>query len=136
MLTQTFLEQLSFKTIGCAIEVHRLMGPGLLESVYHECMMEELRLQNINAVSKPWVPLDYKKVRLKSKLQMDILVEGQLVVELKSVETMIPVYKAQILSHMKLTSKYKGLLINFNCEIIKSNIFAMVQKPFFELPRN
>lgn len=135
MLTQTQLEQISFKTIGCIIEVHKNLGPGLLESVYHACLLEELRLKNIQVDDHPYVPIIYKSNFLGGKLQMDMLVENEIVVELKSVETMIPLYKAQLITYLKLAGKHKGLLINFNCEIVKEQIVNLVTPSFFELPK-
>jgi GxxExxY protein len=100
MISQTYLETLSYKVIGCIFEVHRYLGPGLLESVYQACLMEELRLSEISAVEKPYVPIIYKNTLLGGKFQMDILIEDLLVLELKAVEAMIPLYKAQLITYL------------------------------------
>jgi GxxExxY protein len=135
MCTQTYLEQLSFSTIGCMLEVHRNLGPGLLESVYHSCLLEEFRLQGIQAADKPYVPIFYKNQFLGGKLQMDILVEDALVIELKAVELMIPLYKAQLLTYLKLSGKHKGILVNFNSELIKDQMHSLVRPSFYDLPK-
>ena len=135
MITQTYLEQLSFKVIGCIVEVHKFLGPGLLESIYHACLLQELKNQHIQAVDHPYVPIFYKNNFLGGKLQMDILVEDVLILELKSVEAMLPLFKAQLLSYIKLSGKHKGLLINFNSELVKDQIVSLVTPSFFELPR-
>ena len=135
MLTQTYLEELTYTVAGCIIEVHRTLGPGLLESVYHSCLLEELRLRKIEAVDHPYVPIFYKTNFLGGKLQMDLLVENELVLELKSVEAMIPLYKAQVITYLKLSGKHKGLLINFNSEKVKDQIVNVVIPAFFDLPK-
>ncbi len=135
MTTQTYLEDLSFKVTGCIIEVHKTLGAGLLESVYHACLLEELRLNNIMTEDRPYVPIFYKSNFLGGKLQMDILVENELVLELKSVETMIPLFKAQLITYLKLSGKHKGLLVNFNCELVKEQITNLVIPDFFKLPK-
>ena len=135
MITQTFLENLSFNVMGCILEVHRHLGPGLLESVYHACLLEELKLQKISISDRPYVPIFYKNNFLGGKLQMDILVEDSLVIELKSVEIMIPLYKAQLLSYLKLSGKHKGLLVNFNCELVKEQTYNLVTPSFFQLSK-
>ncbi len=135
MITQAFLEELSYRVIGCIVEVHRHLGPGLLESVYHSCLLQELFMQNISVADKPIVPVIYKNKNLGGKLQMDMLVENTLVLELKSVELMNPIYKAQLISYLKLSGMHKGLLINLNSELVKDQIFNVVTKSFFELPK-
>jgi len=135
MLTQHYLEDLSYKVIGCIIEVHKHLGPGLLESIYHSCLLEELKIKNINAVDHPYVPVIYKDNFLGGKLQMDILVEDTLILELKAVETMIALYKFQLLSYIKLSGRHKGLLVNFNSVVVKDQIISLVAPSFFLLPK-
>ncbi len=134
MLTKSYLQDLSYNIIGCAIEVHRQIGPGLLESVYEMCFKEELRLNGLSVQSQVYVPVLYKKSNLGGTLKIDLLIENQIIVELKAVENMIPLYNAQLLSYLKLADKQKGLLINFNCEVIKDQLTSMVTDKFLHLP--
>ena len=108
------LEPLTKRIIGCAIEVHRNLGPGLLESVYQDCLLVELADANLKVESGRPVPLFYKGRRLKDHLKLDLLVEDSVVVELKAVDRMHPVYQAQVITYLKLSGYPAGLLINFN----------------------
>ena len=132
-MTKTELNDLIYKVNGAAIEVHRALGPGLLESVYHKCLKHELSLRKINFTSELEVPVDYKDLELDVQLRCDFFIENILVVELKAVEGILPVHEAQILTYMKLLNVPKGLLINFNC----TNIYKHGQRTFVnELYRN
>jgi len=133
--TQRMITDISYKIIGCAIEVHKLLGPGLLESVYQTCLVEELKMRGLNVQSEMVIPILYKGKNLGGQLRLDLLVEDLIIVELKAVEEMIPLYQAQLLSYLKLTSKPKGLLINFLCENIRSQMVSMVTKEFELLPK-
>lgn len=135
MLTQKAINDLAYRVVGCAIEVHKIMGPGLLESVYQKCMLKELNLNGINAVQQYRIPLLYKGEDLDSELIIDILAEGSLVVELKSVEKTLPIHKAQLLTYLKLAGKPKGLLINFNTENITASLVPIVTDIFAALPK-
>jgi len=115
-------EELSQKVVGAAIEVHRHLGPGLLESVYEECLCRELSLRELSFRRQVELPVVYKGVRLDAGLRMDLLVEEQLVVELKSVEKLTPVHEAQVLTYMKLSKNRVGLLINFNVGLLKHGL--------------
>ena len=97
-MTQKSINELAYKVVGCAIEVHKIMGPGLLESIYQKCMLKELSLSNINARQEYRIPLIYKGEDINSELIIDILVNDCLVVELKSVEKTLPIHKAQLLT--------------------------------------
>ena len=108
------LNELSGKILDAAIEVHRILGPGLLEIVYETCLSKELALRSIAYKRQVLIPIIYKECSLNFDLKLDILVEDLIVVELKSVDNIHPVFKAQLLSHLKLTNKKLGLLINFN----------------------
>ena len=108
------LDELTEKIIACAIEVHRILGPGLLESVYRECLVIELRRQRLRVESERHVPLDYKGERICGALKLDLLVEGRVVVELKAVEHLLPIHQAQVITYLKLTGHPAGLLMNFN----------------------
>jgi GxxExxY protein len=135
MITQKYINQISYQVIGCAMEVHKQLGPGLLESVYEECMIEELRFKGLAVQAQQKVPLFYRGKALKTELRLDIIVNDLVILELKAVETMIPLYKAQLLSYLKLSSKPKGLLINFHCENIREQLVALVTDEFSKLPK-
>ena len=125
-MTQKYLDELTFKVIGAAIEVHKNMGSGLLESVYQQCMIEELTNRNINFVSEFKVPVVYKGKELDIEFRCDLFVENCLIVELKSVSEIKPIHDAQVLNYMNLLKVPKGIIINFNC----FNIFREGQKTF------
>ena len=125
-MTQKYLDELTFNVIGAAIEVHKNMGSGLLESVYQQCMIEELSNRNINFVSEFKVPVVYKGKELDIEFRCDLFVENCLVVELKSVSEIKPIHDAQVLNYMNLLKVPKGIIINFNC----FNIFREGQKTF------
>ena len=126
MITKKELDELTYKIIGAAIEVHKSLGAGLLESVYHKCLKKELALRDLSHTSEFLVPVNYKGIEVDTELRCDFLVEDQIVLELKAVEAMAPVFEAQILTYMKLLEKPKGILINFNCV----NLFKKGQKTF------
>ena len=108
------LNELTRRIIGCAIEVHKQLGPGLLESAYEECLSYELTINGMFNERQVPVPVVYKEVKLDVGYRMDILVEREVVVELKSIEYLTPVHDAQILTHLKFAKKRIGLLMNFN----------------------
>lgn len=126
VVTQKYLDELTYEVVGAAIEVHKIMGRGLLESVYHQCMIEELIHRKINFLTELKVPVIYKGKELKIDFRCDLFVENCLVVELKAVQEFNVVYEAQLLTYMKLLKAPKGILLNFNC----SNIFKQGQKTF------
>ncbi|PYJ02043.1 MAG: GxxExxY protein [Verrucomicrobia bacterium] len=107
-------DELSHTVIGAAIEVHRLKGPGLIESIYEKCLMRELSLRNLAAVNQRVVRIEYKGFVFEEPLRFDVLVDGCLLLELKSVQEILPIHKAQLLSYMKLLDVPVGLLINFH----------------------
>jgi GxxExxY protein len=125
-ITQKYLNDLTFQVIGSAIDVHKQMGRGLLESVYHECMKEELKRRNIGFHTELVIPAHYYEKKLNVKFRCDLLVENCLVVELKAVKAFTSEFEAKLLNHMRLLNCPKGILINFNC----SNIFYEGQKTF------
>ncbi|MCK5564304.1 MAG: GxxExxY protein [Planctomycetes bacterium] len=118
--------ELSKKVIGCAIEVHKTLGPGLLESAYQYCLCHELRLNNINFQTEKKLPVIYKGDQLDCGYRIDVLVENEIIVELKSVEQLMPIHEAQILSYMKLANIKQGLLINFNVPLLKDGLKSFV----------
>jgi GxxExxY protein len=115
-------EELTQAIIGAAIEVHRVLGPGLLESAYEECLCHELSLRGLAYERQVPLPVVYKGVRLDCGYRMDIVVEGRVVVELKTVETLLPVHEARLLTHLRLSSRRVGLLFNFNAETLKEGM--------------
>ncbi len=119
-------DELSTKVIGCAIEVHRNLGPGLLESAYEQCLSYELMQAGIGHQIQKEISVDYKGITLDSAYKADIVVEDKLIVELKAVDKASPVYEAQILTYMKLTNIKTGLLINFNVKLLKDGIRRFV----------
>jgi GxxExxY protein len=125
-ITKTYLKNLVYQVNGAAIEVHKALGPGLLESVYHKCMAVELGLRGIAYHSEMIVPVHYKGLEIATELWCDFFVEGVLVVELKAVESVLPVHEAQLITYLKLLKAPEGLLINFNT----TNIFTKGQKTF------
>src|ERR1035437_1047298 len=114
-LTQKHLDELTYEVVGAAMEVHKTMGRGLLESVYHECMKEELMHRKINFYTEFKIPIPEKEKELNIDFRCDLFVENCLVVELKAVNEMIPTFEAQLLTYMKLLKAPKSILINFNC---------------------
>lgn len=120
------LNQLSKEILAAAITVHKEMGPGLLESVYELCLLKELQLRGIIAENQVLVPLFYKGEQLNKDFKIDILVENEIVIELKAVDMLLPVHDAQIISYLKLTNKKLGFLINFNVSLLKEGFNRFV----------
>jgi GxxExxY protein len=108
--------------IGCAIEVHKTLGPGLLESAYEECLFYELKNKGLDVLRQKAVPVIYKEIKLECGYRIDLLVENKIIIELKVVDTFNPVHEAQILTYMKFSGKSIGLLINFNVTLLKNGI--------------
>jgi GxxExxY protein len=129
------LDELTYEVIGAAILVHKEMGRGLLESVYHQCMIEEMKDRKINFLTELKIPTIYKGKELQLDFRCDLFVENCLVVELKAVNEMNPAYEAQLLTYMKLLKAPKGLLINFNSDhIFKNGQKTYVSEHFKSLP--
>ena len=134
-VTKKYLNELTYKVIGCAIEVHKHLGPGLLESVYEKCFLKELTLQAIGFKTQVWVPLQYKGLELDTELRLDVLVEEILCVELKAQEGLLPIHDAILLSYMQMLQKPKGILINFHClNIFKGGQKTLINNLFSLLP--
>jgi len=119
-------DELSKSIIGAAIEVHKNLGPGLLESTYEECLCYELTQKGIIFEKQKGLPITYKKVKLDCGYRVDILVEKLVIVELKSVECIEEIHKAQLLTYLKLSDLWLGLIINFNVPILKNGIIRLV----------
>lgn len=126
MITQKYLDELTYEVVGAAIEVHKTMGRGLLESLYHQCLIEKLKHRKINFLTEFKIPVLYKNKELETEFRCDLYIEKCLVVELKSVQEITNVFEAQLLTYMKLLKCPKGILINFNC----NNIFKEGQKTY------
>jgi GxxExxY protein len=116
------LNQLTGDVIGAAIEVHKTLGPGLLESIYERCLSHELTLRNISFKSQAELPVEYKGTKFDFGLRLDILIPGKLIVELKACESLLPIHEAQLLTYLKLAGIRAGLLINFNVPLLKEGI--------------
>jgi len=120
--------ELSSQILDAAILVHREMGPGLLESVYEVCLQKELELRGIRAVSQVLLPLFYRGIELDMEFRIDLLVENEIIIELKAVEVLLPVHEAQIISYLKLANKSLGFLINFNERLLKHGFKRFVNE--------
>jgi len=116
------INQITEKILGCAIEVHKRLGPGLLESAYEECLAYELKSIGLKISRQVAVPVVYKDIKLECGYRIDVLVEDTVIIELKSIEAFAPVHEAQILTYMKFANKTIGLLINFNVTLLKNGI--------------
>ena len=119
-------DQLSNRVIGCALHVHRTLGPGLLESAYEQCLAHELSQSGIGFKLQWPLPVEYKGIKLDCGYRVDLFVDDELIVELKSVDKITGIHKAQLLTYMKLSEVKVGLLINFNVEILKNGIKRFV----------
>lgn len=136
-ITQKYLDELTYKIIGCAIEVHKHLGPGLLESVYEKCFIHELGLRELHYQSQQKVPVSYKNIHLDAELRFDVLVENLIIVELKSIDGILPIHEAVLLTYLKMLSKPKGIIINFNCtNIFKEGQKTLVNEFYAALPKN
>src|ERR1700741_4363166 len=119
--------EFSHIVIGLAIDVHRELGPRLLESAYEECLAYELKRSSIRFIRQEPVPITYKGLHLECGYRLDLLIEDRLVVELKSVDELLPIFDAQVLTYMKLANKSVGLLINFNVPVLKMGLKRFVR---------
>jgi GxxExxY protein len=119
------INDLTGQVIGAAIEVHRELGPGLLESIYEECLCKELELRKIPFEKQKPIPINYKGAPINGVYKLDIVVDGRLILELKACETLLPIHEAQLLTYLKLTGIQIGLLINFNLPVLKNGIRSL-----------
>ena len=127
-MTPEELNQLSAKVLDAAMMVHKVMGPGLLEAVYHHCLIDELRSRGILVETMVPVPLFYRGNSLEKEYIIDLLIENEIILELKSIEGILPVHEAQIISYLKLADKRLGFLINFNVPLLKQGFRRFVNK--------
>jgi GxxExxY protein len=132
-LTKKYINDLSYHVVGVAIEVHKILGPGLLESVFEKCLLHELNLRGIKTSKEIIIPMKYKVILIETELRADLLVENVLIFELKAVETILPIHKAQLLTYLNLMKLPKGLLINFHSLNITVSLVPLITKYFDEL---
>ena len=120
------LNKITEAIIGAAMNVHRALGPGLLESAYEACVLHELAQVGLKVVQQKPLPVIYRGVTLDCGYRLDLMVEGEVIVEIKSIEKLLPIHKAQLMSYLKLAGCNVGLLINFNVEVLKQGIQRVV----------
>ncbi|MFN3753147.1 GxxExxY protein [Flavobacterium sp.] len=132
-MTKKEVTQLSYDIVGCAITVHKTLGPGLLESVYEKCLKEELEFQGFKVETQQKVKLEYRNVQIETELRLDLLVNDTIIVEIKSIENLLPVHEAQLLTYMSLLEKPQGLLINFYTDNITKSVKPLVNEYFKNL---
>jgi GxxExxY protein len=128
MLEKDQLDQITRRIIGAAIEVHKAVGPGLLESAYQACLAYEVRQRGLKAEEQVPLPVLYKDVRLDCGYRMDLLVEDSVIVEIKAVEQLCPIHDAQLLSYLRMAHKHVGLLINFHNRVLKDGLKRIVNE--------
>ena len=122
------LDQISHRIIGAAIEVHRHLGPGLLESAYQSCLIFELRQLGVKLEEQKPLPVVYKQVKLDCGYRLDLIVEDEIIVEIKAIEKLLPIHEAQLLSYLRLAKKRVGLLMNFHVPVLKSGLKRIVNE--------
>ena len=130
MLTKDEYERIGKIILDCAFEVHKELGPGLLESIYEECLCEEIRKKGLEVESQVYLPLIYKGKKLNKNFRIDVLVEDVIIIEIKSAIDLYAVDEAQLVSYMKLADKHLGYLLNFNVALLKDGIRRKVNKYF------
>ena len=128
MLLTDNMNDLTGEVIGAAIEVHKALGPGLLESAYKECLCHELELRNIVYERQKPLPVEYKAIKLDSGYCLDMVVENRIILELKACERIEPIHKAQLLTYLKLSGLKLGLILNFNVVMLREGIVRMVNQ--------
>lgn len=133
-MTKKEVTQLSYEIVNCAIAVHKALGPGLLESVYQKCMVHELIKRGHTVIQQLVIPVKYDNIEIDAELRLDLLVDDIVIVELKAIESTLPVHEAQLLTYMKLLQKPQGLLINFFTDKITKSAKPFVNDYFRILP--
>src|SRR5262245_38363756 len=126
LLDDQRLNDLTGKILACAIEVHRVLGPGLLESVYHSCLHFELGERGLEFVTQQAIPITYKSLKLRAEYRTDLIVEGLVVVEIKSVDALAPLHRSQLLTYLRLSACPAGLLINFNVPKLMDGVKRLI----------
>jgi GxxExxY protein len=132
-LTKQYINNLTYRINGAIIEVHKVLGPGLLESIYHKCLMYELSLRNIPFVSEANLPFTYKDLDLSTDFRCDLIIDNCVMLELKAVQEIIPFFKAKLISHMKLSKTPRGILVNFNVKNIMDEGYWPVKNDYYDL---
>jgi GxxExxY protein len=122
------INEVTERVIGACIEIHKQLGPGLLESAYEECLCHELALAGLRFERQKPLPVSYKSVRLDCGYRLDLVVEGKVIVELKTVDELVPIHDAQLLTYLKLSGLTVGLLVNFNVPVLKQGLKRIVNK--------
>ncbi|MGG5209046.1 GxxExxY protein [Chryseobacterium sp. MIQD13] len=133
-MTKKEVTQLSYEITGFAIKVHKTLGPGLLESIYEECLKIELIKNGYDVKQQLYVPINYEGVQIETKLVVDLLVNDSIILKLKAVEEILPIHEAQLLTYMKVLKKPQGLLINFFTNNITKSLRPFINEYFKELP--
>ncbi len=133
-MTKKEVTQLSYEITGFAIKVHKALGPGLLESIYEECLKIELIKNGYDVKQQLYFPINYEGVEIETKLVVDLLVNNCIIIELKAVEEVLPIHEAQLLTYMKVLKKPQGLLINFFTNNITKSLKPFINEYFKELP--
>lgn len=133
-MTKTQITRLSYEVVGAAIEVHKALGPGLLESVYEKCLKHELEQSGHTVIQQAEVPIYYGDLEIEATLRLDLLVDNNIIVELKAVDHILPIHEAQLLTYMKLLKKPQGLLLNFHTTNITKSMKPLVNEYFQSLP--
>jgi GxxExxY protein len=131
-MTKKMITRLSYEIMGYAIEVHKELGPGLLESIYEKCLIFELNKNGFNVVNQLSIPIKYKDIELDSNFRLDLLVNDLIIVEIKSVVQLLPIHQAQLLTYMKLLKKPQGLLLNFNSTNLSKESVPLINEYFNE----
>jgi len=135
-MTQDYLNNLTSTIIGVAIEVHKELGPGLLEGIYERCMIYLLKEKGLSVTSQQKVPVKFKGLLIEYDLRFDLMVENAIIVEIKAVDALLPIHGAQLLTYLKVLEKPKGILINFNCmNIFKEGQKTIVTDLYAKLPK-
>lgn len=134
-LTRKYLDNLTYEIIGCAITVHKELGPALIESVYEKCFIHLLKQKGFSIQSQQSIPIEFRGISLDAELRYDILVENLIIVENKAIETIHPIHMAKLMSYMKLLKKPKGVMINFHCNhLFKEGVKTYVNEFYSILP--
>ncbi len=131
-MTKKEVTQMSYEIVGCAIRVHKELGPGLLESIYEKCLKYELELNGFEVIQQQKIPVKYRGKEMDVDLRLDLLINDTVIVELKAIENILPVHEAQLLTYMKLLKKPQGLLINFFTDKITKTMKPFVNE-YFEI---
>jgi GxxExxY protein len=131
-MTKKMITRLSYEIMGYAIEVHKELGPGLLESIYEKCLIFELNKNGFNVVNQLSIPIKYKEIEFDSNFRLDLLVKDLIIVEIKSVVQLLPIHQAQLLTYMKLLKKPQGLLLNFNSTNLSKESVPLINEYFNE----